>query len=575
MDEIEEIKHRIDIVELISSYLTVKKTGANFRAVCPFHQEKTPSFMISQDKQIFKCFGCQAGGDIFEFVMKMENLEFREALEMLAQRAGVKLVKKAPTEFQKQETNRKTKLFKINLIASQVFNKILMEHPSAKAALDYLKNRGLDMETIKDFSLGYAPYTSILGNFLKQKGFTETEINEAGNPVRFFKRIIFPIRDVMGNTVGFTGRVTEKGQEPKYLNTPETPIFHKGRILYNLDKARGEIKLQDAVVVVEGQMDVISSYRAGVKNVVASSGTALTTEHLQILYRYTPNIIFSFDSDTAGLATAKKAYEMALEQGMNAKMVSLGDFKDPGEMVEKDPEVWQKAVKEARPVIDWYFEIAFKGKGEGPNKELTPQEKKEIAKEILPVIAKIPDSIEQAHYIGKLAKKLQVPDKIIYDSLNKLKLPLQTQKNTAQSQSVKNNLNSEEVLIGLILNKLGLMETVSIEIKADYLQNEMLRALYMKLVNWYNKNRQEDPKSFLSDLSEEELKRAKFLSLEVSEKYPLDQEKIILDVMGKIKSDKAEGIKKYYAEAISLAEESGDRPKLQQLMKEFQDAISK
>lgn len=331
MDEVEEIKRRIDIVDLISSYLTVKKAGSNYKAICPFHQEKTPSFMVSAEKQIFKCFGCGEGGDIFTFIEKMENLEFPEALKMLADRAGVQLKRK---KFVPEEgKDRKTRLYKINDLAARVFNKILTTHPSGRVALEYLKKRGINEQTINEFTIGYASSSRSMREFLLKKGFRPTELSEAGSPDRFFKRIIFPIRNRMGNTIAFTGRVIDPKLEPKYLNTPDTIIFHKGEVLYNLDQARGAIKQKNAVIVVEGQMDVISSHQAGVKNIVASSGTALTADHLQILYRYTPNIIFAFDSDSAGLLTAKKAYQMAISEGFNVRMIKLNtrdnEFKDP------------------------------------------------------------------------------------------------------------------------------------------------------------------------------------------------------------------------------------------------------
>ena len=228
MDEVEEIKRRIDIVDFMSGYLTLKKAGANYRALCPFHSEKTPSLMISPEKQIFKCFGCNEGGDVLSFVMKMENLEFREALEMLAARAGVKLerYKKSP-QYQK-EKDQKTRLYQINSWSARLFHEILLKHPTGKAALEYLKKRKLTAETIKTFMIGYAPSgrsptggtpNTILKAFLKKKGYTDTEIQQAGGLDRFFRRIIFPIRDVMGNVLGFTGRSTSDNQEPKYLNT--------------------------------------------------------------------------------------------------------------------------------------------------------------------------------------------------------------------------------------------------------------------------------------------------------------------------------------------------------------------
>jgi len=581
MDEVEEIKRRIDIVDLISSYLTLKKAGANYRALCPFHKEKTPSLMVSPEKQIFKCFGCNEGGDIFSFVMKMENLEFREALQMLADRAGVKLKSSSFAKATEDKPDRKTRLFQINSLSAQVFHKILTSHPSGKAALEYLKKRKLSNQTIKEFMLGYAPSKPVLKPWLLEKGFTDSEIQNAGGPDRFFRRIIFPIRDVMGNVLGFTGRVLDPKQEPKYLNTPETIIFHKGRILYNLEKARGFIKLEKATVIVEGQMDVIASWQAEVKNVVASSGTALTPDHLLTLYRYTPNIIFAFDSDTAGLATAKKAYEMAIVQGMNVKMVELGspagEFKDPGEMIAAEPSRWQKAVQEAKPVIDWYFDIAFNKQSATNNQqqELTSQEKKEIAKEILPIIKKIPDTIEQAHYVGLLAKRLAVPEQIVFDVLARVQD--KEIRKTQEQKSIKKSFPPEEILLGLIFSHPKIFSKVKDKIKAKDLKETNLKNIYTKIEDWYNKGVKSDLRPYLKGkIKSEEFKKLELLCLEVEEIYSNKEtiNQVLQDILSKIKSDRKENLKEYYAQEISKAETKGDRTRLKKLIKEFQDAIS-
>lgn len=578
MDEIEEIKRKIDIVDLVSSYLTLKKAGANYRALCPFHNEKTPSLMISQEKQIFKCFGCGEGGDIFSFVMKMENLEFREALEMLAARAGVKLEKYRKQISPSEKPDKKTRLFRLNALIAQIYHKILISHPSGKAALTYLKNRQISEQTIKEFLIGYAPSSRAIKAYLSKKGFTDQEIQNAGGPDRFYRRIIFPITDVFGNVLGFTGRAMDKDQQPKYLNTPETIIFHKGRILYNLNRARGEIKLQKTTVVVEGQMDVISSYQAGVKNVVASSGTALTSDHLKILYRYAPNIIFAFDSDTAGLATAKKAHEMALEESFNVKMTELGEFKDPGEMIEKDAKLWQETIKNAKPVIDWYFDLAFNKAVDGSRKAetLTSQEKKEIAKEILPIINKIPDTIEQADYIGKLAKKLELPEKIIFEALsNSRKYKVESIKYKKEEKNIFKtiNLTPDDILIGLIIKNPHIVKTALEKIKSIDLSSKSQK-LYSFIEEWYNKDKDSDLINFLEKkLDTTEFKELELLLLEIEEKYSENIDETLEDIINKILSDKKEIIKEKYALAIKKAESEGDHRKLKELIKEFQEAI--
>ena len=578
MDEVEEIKRRIDIVDLISNYLTLKKAGANYKAICPFHQEKTPSFMVSPEKQIWYCFGgCSEGGDIFTFVMKMENLEFREALEMLAERAGVKLSRYDAKAGQVQ-TDRKTRLYKINELSSKVFHKILTSHSAGKSALKYLKDRKLTDQTIKDFQIGYAPAfakatadkPSYLVSFLKKRGFTEQEIVEAGSPDRFFRRIMFPIRDTMGHTIAFTGRVTEKDQQPKYLNTADTIIFHKGRLLYNLDQSKAAIKQAKAAVVVEGQMDVIGSHQAGVQNVVATSGTALTKEHLRIIYRYTPNIIFAFDSDSAGLTTAKKAYEMAILEGMNVKMVELGAFKDPGEMIAEDPELWQKAVQKTVPVIVWYFNLAFQDRDK---ENLSAQEKKEIAKEILPIIKIIPDSIEQAHYVSKLAEKLSVKEEIIFGALGKIE-----RKSAAVAEKpLKENLSTSALLLGIILRDFKKLEEVKGKISSDDFTNSAEREIYNLLLKAYNSGKSKTLKD-LSGIDRGLQNEILALNLKVENLYkdnPQEEKEDFKQLLLGFTKNRREAIKDHYAAEISKAEKSRDMVKLKALMKEFSDAISK
>lgn len=575
MDEVEEIKRRIDIVDLISSYLTLQKAGSNYRAVCPFHQEKTPSFMVSPEKQIWHCFGCSEGGDIFSFVMKMENLEFPEALKMLADRAGVKLERRKFTAEDKPD--RKSRLFQINNLIARAFHQILMTHPSGKLAREYLQKRGLSNQTIKEFMIGYAPSSSqAMHQWLKKKNFTDEEIQNAGSPDRFFRRIVFPIRDVMGNVLGFTGRVLDSKQEPKYLNTPETIIFHKSRLLYNLDKARGFIKQEKATVVVEGQMDVIASFQAGVKNVVASSGTALTDEHLRLLYRYTPNIIFAFDSDTAGLLTAKKAYEMAIVEGFNVKMVSLSEYKDPGEMIEKDPSLWPKQVSLAKPVIDWYFDLAFQ-KQMAQSQELTAQKKKEIAREILPIIQKIPDRIEQAHYTGLLAKRLEVKEEAVFDTLAHLKEKKTNPSNSNTIVSSKPKPSAEDLLIGILLKKPAKIKEVQTKIKVYDIINKELQEIYSHLLKLYNQSDQDILARLKKGTNRQTQNKVDDLILVVNrlEKTEEDFETDFPQLVAKIKGNNRETLKSYYAEEIKKAESKNDLVRLKQLIKEFQDAISK
>ncbi len=439
-DNISQIKERLNIVDVISGYIKVQKAGVNFKARCPFHNEKTPSFYISPERQIWHCFGCQKGGSIFDFVMEIDGVEFVEALRILAQRAGVKL-----ESFNPAIQDAKAVLYEICETATRFFEKQLHYSPVGKKALAYLKDRGLNESTIREFRLGFVPDDwHALGNFLRDCGYKDKDIVDSGLSLkreggggiydRFRSRIIFPIADVNDQVVGFTGRIfefensashqhsEEEGIEPtadsrqptaaiaKYINTPQTLIYDKSRILYGLNKAKLETRKADRCLLVEGNMDAIMSYQAGVKNVAATSGTALTPSHLQLLQRYTSNLDFCFDTDRAGLIATRRGIGLALSQNLNIKIVHLNDpeCKDPADYVKKLCQKWAEAVKIAKPVADFYFE---KLKSE---LDLNSVEgKKAVIASLGPLIKRLVSNVERAHWISKIAAILRTKEEAI------------------------------------------------------------------------------------------------------------------------------------------------------------------
>ena len=339
MTPIDEIKNRLDIVEVVQGYIKLKKAGKDYKALCPFHKEKNPSFFVSPSKQIWHCFGsCGEGGDIFKFVMKIEGVEFADALRTLARKAGVVLRKQDP-----QVQSQRNILYQICEEASEFFQGELQKN---NQVLEYLKNRGLKLQTIKDFKIGYASNSwDALYNHLTELGFEKDDVEKAGLLVkkegtnkyydRFRSRIMFPIADLNGQIVGFSGRIYGKEDEKtaKYVNIPETLIYNKSRIIYGLDKAKLEIRKKDQAILVEGQMDLIMTHQTGTKNAVAVSGTALTPDHLQILKRYTENLVFCFDADTGGESATKRAIATAQQFDFNIKVALLPrDKKDPAEI---------------------------------------------------------------------------------------------------------------------------------------------------------------------------------------------------------------------------------------------------
>ena len=338
MSDIDEIKTRLNIVDIVSERLTLKKTGRNFKALCPFHAEKTPSFIVSPDRQTFHCFGCGKGGDILTFVMEFDHVDFTEALETLAERAGVKLERR-PADT--PEAKLKQKLLEINHLASEYYHYLLVKHAVGEKARDYLKHRGVTDKSIKTFSLWYSPndWDGLL-TYLRKKGYEEKLIETGGLVIRgnrgyydrFRGRVMFALKDHRGNVVGFSGRVLDpEAQEAKYINTSETPVYTKGKVLYALDVTREAIQKANEAVLMEGELDVISSFQSGIGNVVAIKGSAVTEDHARLLRRFCERLIFALDSDIAGDAAARRGIEIAEKVGFDMRVATMPAGKDPDE----------------------------------------------------------------------------------------------------------------------------------------------------------------------------------------------------------------------------------------------------
>jgi len=435
MSQIDEIKERLDIVQVVSEYIQLKKVGANYRALCPFHSEKTPSFYVSSSRQIFKCFGCGKGGNVFQFIMDIEGIEFSEALQILAKKAGVELKKESP-----QKRTERQRQYEICEIAAKFFETQMRRTKGGKKAKNYLLSRGISEESIKEWRLGYAPNTwQGLSDFLVGRGYKREEIVKAGLAVkrenvsdysqgsydRFRGRIMFPIFDIQGNVIGFGGRITEeqkekmkkeKGEAPaKYINTSNTLIYDKSRVLYGLHKAKTSIREKDEIILVEGYTDVILSSQAGAKNVVSTSGTALTSLQLKILSRYSKNLTLCFDMDIAGEAATKKGIDIAQVQGFNIKIVSLPNEKDPADVIKENPEKWLDLIKESKEIINFYFDKCFLQFN--PRKV---EDKKKIAEILLPLISRIQNKIEQGYWVQKLANAINTNEEVVWEEIKRI-----------------------------------------------------------------------------------------------------------------------------------------------------------
>lgn len=421
MEDKDLIKEKINIIDLISEYLPLKKAGVNFKTPCPFHNEKTPSFVVSPERQIWHCFGCQKGGDIFTFLMEKEGMEFKEALEVLAKKAGVILQRKGESGNGKETKDR---LFEINLKAQEFFHYILTKHTLGKKALEYLKDRGVNDVSIEEFGLGYAPNSwDSLTKFLLKRGFSISEIIISGLGVeskngcydRFRGRITFPMVDGKGKLRGFSGRVILSG-EPKYINSPQTPIFDKGNLLFGMNLAKSDIRQKKEAILVEGEMDVIMSHQSGFKQVVASKGTALTEAQIDLLKKYTDTITLCFDMDLAGDSASRRGIEIAEKAKMNIKVMRLEGGKDAAEVIKIDPAILDIAIKNAEPIYDYYLQSV-----QSRYDLKKPSSLRLIGEELIPIWAKISDDLVRDRYIQRLANLIHSDENVLRASVEKAK----------------------------------------------------------------------------------------------------------------------------------------------------------
>lgn len=425
-NQVDEIKQKLNIVDVINRYLPLKKRGHNHLACCPFHGEKTPSFTVSEELQIFKCFGCGKSGDVFTFLQEYERIDFREALTELAQMAGIVLQK---SEFVTQEESKKKVLIEINTQVAKFYNYLLTSHVLGKSALDYVKNRGITLSTIKQFNIGYSPENpQLLINYLTKKGYKIPDLIATGTfgqsqynsrlYDRFQGRLAFPLSDYRGRILGFSGRIlpTSKNQNSaKYINSPETEVYKKSQNLFGLHLAKEAIKTQNYVLVTEGEFDMISPFQSGVKNIIAIKGTAFTQEQLQLLRRFTDTLILALDSDFAGNNAAKKSIELADSMEFDIKVLTLGDkYKDPDEAVRSDLDYFKKQIDLAISVWDFIIQSQIKA-----NDPQTVKGKKEILSAVLPFLVKIKNSVIKSDYFQKLADELNSSHESILEESQK------------------------------------------------------------------------------------------------------------------------------------------------------------
>ncbi|MDO8507066.1 MAG: DNA primase [bacterium] len=584
-NEIEEIKDKLDIVDYVGKVVQLKKTGQNYKGLCPFHSEKTPSFIVSQDKQIFHCFGCNEGGDIFAWVMKTDGMEFSEALKKLAADAGVTLTR----EHNPERSDAREKLFDINEEACAFFEGNL-KSDTGKTAADYFKKRKLTDKTIKEFRLGYAPGMNALIKKMTAEGYDKKDMVSAGVAKekegklvdQFRARVTFPIINTGGRPVGFSARVLGDGI-PKYLNTPSTDIYDKSGILYGIYQAKEAMRKQNHTIVVEGNMDVIASHQAGVKNVVASSGTALTERQLDILKKFSPNIKLAFDIDPAGDMATRRAIEMAFAKGINLKIIEIPEGKDAADVVAKDPKIWIDAVKEATYVMDYLFEKLFTGDIE---KDIL--KKKKVTREFISFIAKLEDMIERDHYIKKLAEKINVGEDAIRKTLDRTSPKASLDKSKEAKSDIQNEPikvvvgmrgQIEERVLGIGLGVEKCHGFLFESLEPEDFNTDTMNMLYKKAKNHYNANKVFDLKEFNKLLKQEEAKSFNVLLVKNElETENLNEEEVqeeIFYLAKKIKQLNVADEKAALSREIKEAEKRKDDKCAKDLIKKMQELLKK
>lgn len=497
---IDEVRSKNDIVDVISQYVVLKRSGRNFFGLCPFHKEKSPSFSVSPDKQIFHCFGCGVGGNVFHFVSKIENINFRETVEMLAEKAGVQL----PTlenDIDNKTLELKKKVYEINQIAAEFYHQNLYDTAKAKPAQEYVKKRKLDNKTLKSFLIGYAGNYNELYQLLKQKGYAEEEILASSLVKKmpdgkyidsFRKRLMFPIQDVRNRVIAFGGRVLDDSK-PKYINSPENIVYSKGRHLFGLNVAKRVEAKMKRIIIVEGYMDAISLHQRGIHNAVASLGTALTEAQGHLLRNNSEQVIIGYDADGAGQAATMRGLEILQSMGCDIRILQIEGAKDPDEFVVKyGPERFQKQVDKAISLVEYKVKVLRATL----NIEQT-NDKIKFLKEIAKVLSQIDNEIEREVYADKISREYQISKEAIYAEIEKLKRPVGQGKKLLESakpqihaekkeEVVQADSKRERLMIYLLVNYPGesylpLKQTIAPEDFTDKRNQEIVRKLYEEI----------------------------------------------------------------------------------------------
>ncbi|MFZ7103793.1 MAG: DNA primase [Peptococcaceae bacterium] len=571
---IDEIAASSDIVEIINEYVPLKKKGRNYQGLCPFHHEKTPSFSVSPEKQIYHCFGCGVGGNVFSFLMQMEGLNFPEALNKLAQRAGIALPAQEMSEAEKKQLKQKERWYKINEAAAQFFHQLLVNSHWGKNALEYLKARGIKQETIRRFQLGFAlPRWDDLLKFMQKKGVKAGELHKLGLVLpknsgsgfydRFRSRLMFPIWDTQGRVIAFGGRVIDGG-EPKYLNSPDTPLFHKGQYLYGLHLAKSTMRSEDLAVIVEGYMDVIACHQYGVTNAVASLGTAFTQDQARNLMRHTYRAAIAYDADTAGSNAAIRGLDILSDLGCQVTVINLPQGMDPDEYVRKyGKDSFQGLVNRGQSLIECKLAKVME------NVNITSIEGKfKIVQGILPDLYKIDSPVARDSSIKLISKKLGLAEESILGELRKYsreKYKVKANKDRNLEKRENNNINIAELnnveiqMLKALFEHQEYFKDVE-EAGGEELFTFPLRKLYQEMIGKY----QAKGKITGADLDQEESKL--LAAVLISDFQMTDIPKAVADYIKNLQVNKLNQDYSRTIRELSKAETAGDSEQVKKLL---------
>ncbi len=575
---ISQILDRANIADVIGGYIPLKQAGRNFKAPCPFHHEKTPSFVVNPDKQIFHCFGCGVGGNVVTFVMKQERMEFPEALKFLAEKMGIEI---PATDVKNNQVHEfRQQILRVNELAAKYYHQNLISDKSelAKTAREYLKSRGLSLESVSKFQLGLAldGWDGLLkalvaqnfsASFLEKAGLLIAKNQGSGHYDRFRQRVIFPIFNARGQIVAFGARSLNKDSSAKYINSPETSLYTKGQYLYGLNWAKEAISRQDSVIVVEGYMDFITPFSAGVENIVASLGTALTVEQIRLIGRYTKNIVMLFDADPAGQAAMIRSLDLLVEEGMTVKVAALSDGDDPDSFVRKaGAQAFGEAVKNAQSLFDFKLQFLVK-----QNPGATVESNAKIAAQMLSTIAKFDNAIIQTEYLKRLAQALMIAPEALLLEIKKVKPDGNRRAAVASERKMAREpiRPVERNLLRLMFEENDFVVLSRRDIALADLQNRHVRDIVSKIFELFDSGRETNAPALMNCFGEQDILDTISGIIASEEAVAGDKQKIYRDCTLRLRQENLKLRRQEILRQMEIARNQGDHKTLEDLSYAF------